>query len=191
MTTALPSSTPATSTTDPPTLASSTRSAAESTSVTALGISTFSTTAPTGSRLAPPTGGIDPRGPRFGAAMTSVVLSAALVLASPVLLAVQAVVFALGVLAGPAKQPYGLLFKQFVRPRLAAPTHLEHPGAPRFAQGCGLAFSLVGLLGFALGWQWLALGAIGLALAAAFLNAAFDFCVGCEVYLRAQRLRRT
>ncbi len=135
--------------------------------------------------------GIDPRGPRFGAAITTVVLSAALVLASPVLLALQAVVFAIGSFAGPARQPYGLLFKRLVRPRLSAPEYLEDPAAPRFAQACGLAFSLVGLLGFALGAQWLALGAIGFALAAAFLNAAFDFCIGCEIYLRAQRLRRS
>ena len=134
--------------------------------------------------------GIDPRGPRFGAAITTVVLSAALVLASPVLLVLQAVVFAIGALAGPAKQPYGLLFRHLVRPRLGAPEHLEDPAAPRFAQLCGLVFSLVGLLGFALGLSWLALGAIALALGAAFLNAAFDFCIGCELYLRAQRLRR-
>ena len=133
--------------------------------------------------------GIDPRGPRFGAAITTVVLSAALVLASPVLLALQAVAFAIGALAGPARQPYGILFKRFVRPHLNAPEYLEDPAAPRFAQACGLAFSLVGLLGFALDAQWLALGAIGFALAAAFLNAAFDFCIGCEIYLRAQRLR--
>lgn len=135
--------------------------------------------------------GIDPRGPRFGAAFTTVVLAGALVLASPVLLALQAVVFAIGAFAGPARQPYGIVFKRLVRPRLTAPDHLEDPAAPRFAQACGLAFSLVGLLGFALGAQWLALGAIGFALAAAFLNAAFDFCVGCEIYLRAQRLRRS
>ena len=133
--------------------------------------------------------GIDPRGPRFGAAITSIVLAAALVLASPLLLALQAIVFAIGAIAGPARQPYALVFKRFVRPRLAAPSHLEDPAAPRFAQVCGLAFSLVGLLGFALGATWLALGAIGFALAAAFLNAAFDFCIGCEIYLRAQRLR--
>jgi hypothetical protein len=133
--------------------------------------------------------GLDPRGPRFGAAITTVVLAAALVLASPVLLAVQAVVFAIGTVAGPARQPYGLLFKHLVRPRLAPPAHLEDPAAPRFAQACGLAFSLVGLLGFAIGAPWLALGAIALALAAAFLNAAFDFCIGCELYLRARRLR--
>jgi len=137
-----------------------------------------------------PAAGIDPRGPRFGAAITTVVLSVALVLASPVVLAVQAVVFAIGAFAGPSRQPYGLLFKHLVRPRLAAPEYLEDPAAPRFAQLCGLAFSTIGLVGFALGAQWLALAAIGLALGAAFLNAAFDFCIGCEIYLRAQRLRR-
>jgi hypothetical protein len=134
--------------------------------------------------------GIDPRGPRFGAAITTGVLSAALVLASPVLLALQTLAFAVGALAGPARHPYGLLFRTLVRPRLSPPEHLEDPAAPRFAQACGLAFGLVGLLGFALGAAWLALAATAFALAAAFLNAAFDFCIGCEIYLRAQRLHR-
>ena len=98
-------------------------------------------------------------------------------------------VFALGVTLGPARQPYAIVFRRLVRPRLAPPAHLEDPAAPRFAQACGLAFALVGLLGYVLGWTWLALGATGLALAASFLNAAFDFCVGCEIYLRIQRLR--
>jgi hypothetical protein len=136
--------------------------------------------------------GIDPRGPRFAAVITTIVLSAALVLASPVLLAFQALVFAVGAFSRrPELRPYGILFRHLVRPRLAAPQFLEDPASSRFAQACGLAFSLVGLLGFAIGAQWLALGAIGLALAAAFLNAAFDFCIGCEIYVRAQRLRRS
>ncbi len=136
--------------------------------------------------------GIDPRGPRFAAVLTTIVLSAALVLASPVLLALQAVVFAIGAISRrPELRPYGIVFRKLVRPRLAPPEHLEDPASSRFAQACGLAFSLVGLLGFALGAQWLALAAIGFALAAAFLNAAFDFCIGCEIYLRVQRLRRS
>ena len=136
--------------------------------------------------------GIDPRGPRFAAVITTVVLSAALVLASPALLALQAVVFAVGAFSRrPERRPYGIVFRTLVRPRLGPPEYLEDPASSRFAQACGLAFSLVGLLGFALGAQWLALGAIGLALGAAFLNAAFDFCIGCEIYLRAQRLRRS
>ena len=148
-----------------------------------------SSTYPT-TRASRPTG-IDPRGPRFGAAITTVVLSVALVLASPLVLAAQAVVFAIGALAGPARQPYGIVFARLVRPRLSPPDHLEDPAAPRFAQACGLAFSLVGLAGFALGATWLALAATGMALAAAFLNAAFDFCLGCEIYLRLARLRRS
>ena len=144
------------------------------------------TAAQSGQRAA----GIDPRGVRFSAALTTVVLALALLLRSPWLLGLQAVVFAIGVLAGPARQPYALVFRSLVRPRLGAPTHLEDLAPPRFAQLCGLAFSLIGLLGFAVGAQWLALGAIAFALAAAFLNAAFEFCIGCELYLRVQRLRR-
>ena len=166
---------------------STSTSAPTSTSTPTFTPSATSTSARTELR---PAAGIDPRGPRFGAAITTVVLSVALVLASPVVLAVQAVVFAIGAFAGPSRQPYGLLFKHLVRPRLAAPEYLEDPAAPRFAQLCGLAFSTIGLVGFALGAQWLALAAIGLALGAAFLNAAFDFCIGCEIYLRAQRLSR-
>jgi hypothetical protein len=139
---------------------------------------------------APAVAGIDPRGPRFGAGVSSVVLAAALVLSSPALLLLQGLHFAIGVVAGPARQPYGAMFRSFVRPLLGRPDHLEDPAAPRFAQLCGLVFSAVGLLGFALGSHWLALGAIAMALAASFLNAAFGFCMGCEVYLRAQRMRR-
>lgn len=132
---------------------------------------------------------IDPRGPRFTASITALVLFASLVLGSWQLLALQTVVFALGVALGPARQPYGLVFRHLVRPRLAPPAHLEDPAAPRFAQGCGLVFGLVGLLGYAVGWSWLALAATAFALAAAFLNAAFNFCIGCEIYLRIARLR--
>lgn len=134
---------------------------------------------------------IDPRGVRFTAGITTAVLALALVLQSPLLLGLQAIVFALGVGLGPARQPYAVVFRRLVRPRLGPPSHVEDPAAPRFAQGCGLVFSLVGLLGFAVGATWLALGAISLALTAAFLNAAFDFCIGCEIYLRAQRVVRS
>jgi Domain of unknown function (DUF4395) len=133
---------------------------------------------------------LDPRGVRFTAAVTTGVLALALLLRSPWLLGLQALVFALGVAVGPARQPYAVAYRRFLRPRLGPPDHGEDPAAPRFAQACGLAFSLVGLLGFALGAPWLALAAISLALAAAFLNAAFDFCIGCEIYLRARRLGR-
>ena len=134
---------------------------------------------------------IDPRGSRFAATLTSVVLAAALVTGNSWLLGAQAVVFAVGAVFGLSRSPYGILFARFVRPRLAPPAELEHEAPPRFAQAVGLVFSLVGLAGYLGGLEPLAYVAVGAALGAAFLNAAFGFCLGCEVYLLLRRLTPT
>ncbi|PRY00777.1 DUF4395 domain-containing protein [Allonocardiopsis opalescens] len=131
---------------------------------------------------------IDPRGQRFAAVLTTLVLAAVLVTGSVWLLAAQAAVFAIAALAGPRHSPYGLLYAVALRPRLGPPAELEDAAPPRFAQGVGLAFALAGLAGYALGAEWLALGATAAALVAAFLNAAFGFCLGCEMYLVLRRL---
>ncbi|MEV8100568.1 DUF4395 domain-containing protein [Kitasatospora sp. NPDC085879] len=130
---------------------------------------------------------IDPRGPRFAAALTSAVLAAVLITGSGALLALQAAVFAVGAVAGVPRSPYGLLYRTLVRPRLGPPRELEDARPPRFAQSVGLAFALAGTVGFLSGADWLGLAATGLALAAAFLNAAFGYCLGCEVYLLLRR----
>lgn len=134
---------------------------------------------------------IDPRGPRFGAVLTSIVLAAVLLCipsaVATILLTWQVLVFALGALVGPSAQPYGVAYRRFVRPRLDPPRQLEDAAPPRFAQSVGLAFALVGLLGLLVGLPGLAYVAVGMALAAAFLNAAFDFCLGCEMYLLVRR----
>ena len=136
-------------------------------------------------------GQIDARGPRFGAAVTTLVLALTLVsipsTLSVVLLTLQTVVFALGSLVGLSAQPYGILFRRVVRRRLGAPTVFEDPAPPRFAQSVGLAFAVVGLLGLVTGATAVAYVAVAFALAAAFLNAAFDFCLGCEMYLLGRR----
>ncbi|MEW2545341.1 DUF4395 domain-containing protein [Streptomyces sp. NPDC047002] len=130
---------------------------------------------------------IDTRGPRFGAAVTTVVLAVVLLTGSAGLLAWQALCFALGTALGVQRSPYGLFFRFLIRPRLAPPAETESPGPPRFAQGVGLVFSLAGLAGYLFGQDWLALAATACALAAAFLNAAFAYCLGCEMYLLLRR----
>ncbi|MFG2828320.1 DUF4395 domain-containing protein [Streptomyces sp. NPDC048434] len=130
---------------------------------------------------------IDVRGPRFGATLTTVVLAAVLITGSGPLLAFQTLVFALGALAGVQHSPYAWLFRVAVRPRLSAPTEFEDAAPPRFAQSVGLFFAVVGLAGYFVGPQWLGLAATGCALAAAFLNAAFGYCLGCEMYLVLRR----
>ena len=135
---------------------------------------------------------IDPRGPRFAAGLTSVVLATVLVTApsalSLVLLGAQTAVFAGGAFAGLQRAPYGVLFRRLVRPRLAPPAHLEAEAPPRFAQLVGFGFAGVGTLALLVGAPAVALAAVALALAAAFLNAAFGFCLGCEVYLTGRRV---
>ena len=143
---------------------------------------------------APTAGQVDPRGPQFGAALTVVLLAVVLATApstlATVVLGVQTVLFALGAILGVARTPYAWLFRTMVRPRLGAPRDWEDPQPPRFAQAVGLAFAVVGLVGLLVGATTIALVAVGFALAAALLNAAFGFCLGCEMYLLGTRLTR-
>ena len=138
---------------------------------------------------------IDSRGPRFGAAITSVVLAVVLVTsgvshpAAGWLLFAQTVVFAVGALAGLSYAPYGLIFRRLVRPRLGPPAKTEPEAPPRFSQGVGMVFAGVGAIGFAAGLPVLGIVFAAFALAAAFLNAAFDVCLGCQLYLFIQRIR--
>ena len=124
---------------------------------------------------------IDPRGARFGASVTTVVLAVVLLTHSSVLLAGQGVIFALGA-AG--RSPYAALWKRLPK---SPPTEFEAAEPPQFAQLVGLGFALVGLLGFLTGATALGIVATAAALAAAFLNAAFGFCLGCEIYLLVKR----
>lgn len=140
-------------------------------------------------------GGIDPRGPRFTASVTAVLLAVALVVpetAATVLIAVQAAFFALGAMLGVQRTPTGLVFRSLIRPRLTPPADLEDAAPPRFAQGVGLAFAVVALAGYLTGAVLVAQVAVGFALAAALLNAVFAYCLGCEIYLfGARAVRRT
>jgi hypothetical protein len=130
---------------------------------------------------------VDPRGPRFGAWLTTVVLALVVVTGSAALAAAQTLVFATGAVFGLGAAPYGVVFRRLVRPRLAPPAELEAELPPRFAQAVGAAFGVVATIGYATGVTALGSGAAALALAAAFLNAAFGFCLGCEVLLLARR----
>ena len=153
-------------------------------------MSTSTSTTPVSAATPTAQAGIDPRGPRFVAGLTVVVVAAALLAPAPIGLALaglQAGLFALGAARGVQHTPQSWLFRALVRPRLAPPAELEDPAPPRFAQAVGLVFTLVALVGFATGVTLLGQVAIGFALVAALLNAAFRFCLGCEMYLLIRR----
>jgi Domain of unknown function (DUF4395) len=126
---------------------------------------------------------IDARGPRFGAAITTVVLAIALVTHSTWLIGLQLAVFAIGAILSPVKSPYSFIYRKFVRPRLKGEVPTEDVRPPQFAQAVGLVFTLIAFIGGLTGSLPVFIVAVGFALAAAFLNAAFNFCLGCEIYL--------
>lgn len=139
---------------------------------------------------------VDVRGPRFAAWVTTAVLIAVLVVsavssvAAAILLGLQAVAFAIGAAGGPRNHPYGRIFATLVAPRLRPVTEREPVPPLKFAQLVGLAFAVAGVAGFALGVPLLGVIATAFALFAAFLNAAFGICLGCQLYPLVARLRR-
>ena len=131
---------------------------------------------------------IDARGPRFSALLTTIVLGTALATGSAWLILAQAAVFAIGAFKGPQHTPYATVFKKFVKPKLKSEVTTEDVRPPQFAQRVGFGFTVVAIIGLLFA-PALATVAVSFALAAAFLNAAFNFCLGCEIYLRIARFR--
>lgn len=142
-------------------------------------------------------GQVDVRGPRFAAWVTTAVIVATLVVsaystvAAAVLLGLQTVVFAIGAIGGPRKHPYGRIFATFVAPRLGPVTEREPVPPLKFAQLVGFVFAGVGTVAFATGLPTLGLVLTAFALIAAFLNAAFGICLGCQLYPLVARFRHT
>jgi hypothetical protein len=140
---------------------------------------------------------VDVRGPRFTAWVTTAVLVTTLITAAfssvvaAVILGIQTVVFAVGAWPGPRQHPYGLFFGRLVAPRLEAVTEREPVPPLKFAQLVGFVFAVVGTVGFAAGAPLVGLVATGFALVAAFLNAAFGICLGCQIYPLVARTRKS
>lgn len=143
--------------------------------------------------------GIDPRGPRFSAGITAVLLLVVVALgliegtaatfgeraAQPAFLLFAAItlLFAWGAFAGVARHPYGALYRALLRPRLGAPTELEDPVPPTFAQGVGFVITLIGAVLHLAGVPYALVVAASAAFIAAFLNSVFAYCLGCQIYL--------
>ena len=133
---------------------------------------------------------IDARGPRFGAVITTIVLAAALATNNVWFIVAQAIAFAIGPFKGPQFTPQAFIYKTVVKPRLKGEVPAEDLRPPQFAQSVGLLFALVAIAGATTGVDLLFTIAVAFALGAAFLNAAFNFCLGCEIYLLLLRARK-
>ena len=134
---------------------------------------------------------LDARGPRFGAVITTLVLAGILATESLALLSWQLAVFALGAFLGPQATPYAWIYRTLIKPRLRGDVPTEDTRPPQFAQVVGFLFALTAFFALVLDVFLIFEIAIGFALGAAFLNAAFNFCLGCEMYLLIARVRKS
>ena len=132
---------------------------------------------------------LDTRGVRFTAAMTSVILALGLVTTSWRVMAAQTVLFGLCAFIGLQLNPWGVLYRKAVQPKLGPATEAQREeSAPvRFSQGVGFAFAIVATVGYAAEWTTLGIVANVFALVAALLNAVFGYCLGCQMYLLIRR----
>ncbi len=91
-------------------------------------------------------------------------------------------------LTGPKLSPLGQLVTRVVTPHLPfAPRPV--PGPPkRFAQGIGAVFSVSALVLNLLGFWGAAEIVLALLTAAAFLESAFGFCLGCKAFALLMRV---
>lgn len=135
---------------------------------------------------------IDPRGYRFGAAITLALSLFAVLFGNTnegiILMFVLAVLFLPGAIIGPQATVQAWIFKKFIRPRFGKPKFTESFRPTRFAQQVGLVFSIAAIVLGVWGPTWGYFLFAGFVLAASFLNAVFGFCLGCEIYLAVKRL---
>lgn len=139
---------------------------------------------------------LDPRGPRFGAGITSILMVLVIYFSlapetiniALSIMAFAVVMFTFGSLLGPAKHPYSYLYKYTLRKLLKDPTELEAPKPVHFAQVVGLIVTGTGLVLHLLAVPNALPIAAAAAFIAAFLNAVFAYCLGCQMYLGFKRL---
>ena len=130
----------------------------------------------------PPARMIDPRGHRFGAGVSAVLLIIATLTQTPWLVAV--VLLSIGVSAafGMRWSVYGMVWRRLVKVVGLPPAELEHEYPPRFAQVLGSVALTLALVAFALGAT--PLGWV-FTLAVAGLQtvlAVTGYCLGCRLY---------
>jgi hypothetical protein len=130
----------------------------------------------------PPARMIDPRGHRFGAGVSALVLVLSFV--AGWVPGVLLVLLSIGVSAafGLRYSIYGVLWRRIVKVADLGKTEPEHEYPPRFAQTLGSVVLIASLLSFALGAT--TLGWV-LALAVAGLQgvlAVTGYCLGCRLY---------
>ena len=126
---------------------------------------------------------IDPRGQRFGAALSVALLAIGFAAGLPIVVALLALALGVSALFGTRYSVLGRPWPTVRRVlRIAPPRELEHEFPPRFAQALGALGLSVATLLFLVGLGtggWVVAAAVGGLQA---VLAATGYCLGCRLY---------
>jgi hypothetical protein len=130
----------------------------------------------------PPARMIDPRGHRFGASVSAVILACSYLLNAPV--GVLLVLASIGTSAafGMRWSVYGMIWRRLAKALRLGAVEMEHEYPPRFAQTLGsicLTFSLIAFVAGLPLLGWLFAAAVA---ALQTLLGVTGYCLGCKLY---------
>ena len=132
--------------------------------------------------LTPPARQVDPRGQRFGAGFSAVILVAAFLIDQPVIVALVALAMFASAAFGTQYWLLGKPWPAIRRTLSLGKTELEHEYPPRFAQALGVTFLTLGLILIAARFPLGGWGLVGAVVALQTLLAVTGYCVGCRLY---------
>ena len=125
---------------------------------------------------------IDPRGHRFGAGLSALLLIGSFLVNQPIGVAIALLSIGTSAAFGLRYSIYGAIWRRLARALRLAKTEPEHEYPPRFAQTLGSVALILSLIGFAGGAPvigWLLAGAVA---ALQSVLAITGFCLGCRLY---------
>jgi hypothetical protein len=125
---------------------------------------------------------IDPRGHRFGAGVSAVLLIAAFLTGTTWLVAVVLASIGISAAFGLRYSIYGVVWRRLAKAQALPKVEPEHEYPPRFAQVLGSTALILALLAFAFGATTIGWG---LTLAVAGLQSVLaltGYCLGCRLY---------
>jgi hypothetical protein len=132
--------------------------------------------------LTPPARRIDPRGQRFAAGLSAVILVLAFLANAPIVVAFVAAAMFASSAFGTQYWLFGKPWPPIRRALRLGPTEPEHEYPPRFAQAMGVTFLSAGLILIAVGLPLAGWALVGAVVALQTLLAATGFCLGCRLY---------
>lgn len=133
---------------------------------------------------------VDPRAPRVGQGITASLLAIGILLQVPALVFLVAVFLLLPVVTQWRVDPYRVVWKHLLAPRVAPPTERDDPTPHRFTKLIGASITTLASIALLAGFPVPGYALAGIVAVLAGIAATTGFCLGCRMYEEVAFVRR-